>query len=144
MPDLADIRAEISLLKGERSLLMRQGRAEVAQRVDALVEHYVHEGEKLARRAAEVAAAGGAFDPFAVYVAGHRVDLGPLLGALLTPTVLKRAVMLSTLPVHPAGRATKLREIDDMLDDLERQEEALVVELGADRRPDVRPEIVVG
>jgi hypothetical protein len=80
---LQQLRDEIRLLQGERRGLLRLGRAEVEARVDALVEHYLAQGRKLAEVQAAKGAAGKAMDPFAVYVDGVRVDLGRLLGALL-------------------------------------------------------------
>jgi hypothetical protein len=140
---LSEIRREIALLQGERRLLQKLDRAEVAARAEALVDHYVAEGRKLARRAADALAAGKAADPFAVYVDGVRVDLGPLLGALLSPTHLKRAFLLSAVAENP-DRERKLRELDDLLHRLEVEEERLVCETGADRRPDARPEVILG
>lgn len=141
--ELSDLRDEIAALKGERALLRRRGRAEVAPQVDALVDHYVAAGRALAERAAACLTQGKAPDPFAVYADGVRIDLGPLLGAILTPAQLKRAILLTAVPEQPADRERQIREIDDQLDALELAEERLVCETGADRRPDVRAEIVL-
>lgn len=131
MHDLQALRAEIRLLQGERELAARQTRAEVEGRLDTLVNHYVAQGRKWAERQAALAAAGKAF--------GDLGELGPILGALLPRSTLKRIVLLSAVAEERADVA----EIDRKLDELERLEEQEVRRTGADRRPDARPDLVL-
>ena len=60
-----------------------------------------------------------------------------------------KGAILEVLPSIPEGvptaeRLSRLREIDASLDDLETQEEIMIVETGAPRRANCRPEIVLG
>ena len=60
-----------------------------------------------------------------------------------------RGVVLAQLEAIPEGlptseRLARIREIESSLDDLETAEEQMVVESGAERRPNCHPEIVLG
>ena len=62
---------------------------------------------------------------------------------------LGQTALLATLQQIPEGVATadrlaRIKEIDASLDELETTEEQMVVELGVARRPNCRPEIVMG
>ena len=143
-PDaVATLRDEIAVLHAERAGLQKQGRSEVAPRIDSLLAHYQQRGRDHMAREVQRAAAGMALDPFAITLhSGERIDLGPMLCSLVGHATMRRALALTEL--HEVGnRAARLAEIAQALDVVERDEERLCTEFGIDRRPDARPEIVL-
>jgi len=138
---VATLRDEIAVLHAERAGLQKQGRSEVAPRIDSLLAHY-QQRDHMAREV-QRAAAGMALDPFAITLhSGERIDLGPMLCSLVGHATMRRALVLTEL--HEIGnRAARLAEIAQALDVCERDEERLCTEFGIDRRPDARPEIVL-
>lgn len=160
--EVAALRERISALQAERQTLVFQARtrAEVRAEIEATVAHWQTIGAASLTRELQRAALGAAPDlltahgtgPAAGGVAHVRLDLGPLLTAVLGPAAVRKA-LLATLDAVPEGmpaeaRAARLAAIDADLEKLERDEERLVEmsQLDGDpiaRRPDARPEIIL-
>lgn len=157
------LRARIAALQPERQTLVLQARtrAEVRAEIERTVAHWQERGAAALTRELQRAALGAAPDlltadgtgPAAGGVAHVRLDLGPLLVAVLGPAAVRKA-LVGALDAVPEGmpaeaRAARLAEIDAELGQLEAEEERLVEmsELDGDpiaRRPDARAEIVLG
>ena len=147
-PTLESLRKRIALLQDERDELTAQtrSRAEIGALLDGHLLKWSTDGAGAIMREFRHAAAGHAFEP--LVVRGPVVHLGPLFTAMLGAESVKAALM-ATLEQIPAGlanaeRLARIREICTSLDDLELSEEKMVMEAGVERRPDVRPEIVLG
>jgi hypothetical protein len=141
---LTELRSQIAQLQAERDQLApwRKTRADAGAQLDAQVRRYAEQGaQHFATEAARCARGGGA-DPFAVYVDGRRVDLGPLLVGLLGAATVRKALAAALAQV-PEDVTARVAEIERTLDTLEIEEEGLCVAHGLDRRPDARPEIVL-
>jgi hypothetical protein len=141
---LTKLRTEIAQLQAERDQLApwRKSRADVGAVLEGQVKRYAEQGAAHFATEAARCAQGGAPDPFAVYVDGRRVDLGPLLVALVGATPVRKA-LAAALANMPEDVTARIAEIERALDTLEEEEERLCVAHNLDRRPDARPEIIL-
>ncbi len=142
MKKLDDLRAEIARLQAERAALQRQkrSRAEVGEALEHLVGHWQAAGQRILARELQRLAEGGPGDPLG--------ELGPVLTLVMGADVV-RAALAAALPdvpegLQPQARADALVTNGVALDRAERLEEKLCTEHDLDRRPDARPEIVLG
>jgi hypothetical protein len=157
---LQALRERISALQAEREAILRQrrSRAEVAAAADGYLAQLDVKGKEALARGLQSLAIGSASSPLILSgVAGAdgvvRVDVGPLMVALLGVDRVRQAYFadLDTVPagLSRADRNARIAEIATTLDELETEEECIVEEseLGDQpipRRPDARPEIVLG
>ena len=147
-PSLESLRKRIASLQAERNELtaQRRSRSEIGDQLDATVNQWATTGTAAILREFQHAAAGHPSEPLTLR--GPVVHLGPLLTAMMGAESVK-GVLLATLQQIPEGmptadRLARISEIDASLDELETTEEQMVVELGVARRPNCRPEIVLG
>ncbi|GAB3647342.1 hypothetical protein [Ramlibacter alkalitolerans] len=157
---VAALRTQIAELQRERDALQRQrrSRAEVAAAVDQQIKEWAERGRGAFARAVVQLSEGLAASPVVLRTTGGadgvaHADLGPFLVACVGEVKVREAYLasLADMPegLPRAARDTRLREIASRLDDLELQEEELVErsETSGDpiaRRPDARPEVVLG
>lgn len=161
--EIEALRARIAALQAERQTIVLQARtrAEVRAEIERTVTHWQERGAAALARELQRAALGAAPDLLTAHgtgsaaggVAHVRLDMGPLLTAVLGPAAVRKA-LVGALDAVPEGmpaeaRATRLAEIDAEIDDLEKREEALICDAetleGVEilRRPDARPEIIL-
>lgn len=151
--DLAALRAARLPLLFERQTLLTGTRDRDQARTEVNAYCTSAAAEIVGRLAYTVATGEGLADAFAVWARPDgRVDLGPLLAALLGPDKLAAALMPFAGALPPstdrAARAARLAEIATELDALEDAEEVEVCRLEAlglwpVRRGDARPSIVL-
>lgn len=144
---LEGLRKRIASLQAEREALttQRRSRSEIAAQLSATIDGWAGSGAEQILQDLQRLAAGQACEPLTMR--GPVLNMGPLLCAMLGADHV-RGVVLAQLEAIPEGlptseRLARIREIESSLDDLEKAEEQMVVESGAERRPNCRPEIVL-
>jgi len=149
-PSLDSLRKRIAALQDEREALttQRRSRAEIGDQLSATVDTWSTAGAADILRQLQHAAAGQPSDLLSLRAApGGVLNVGPVLCALLGSDHVKGVILglLASIPegVATAERLARIKEINASLDDLETQEEQMVVESGAPRRANCRPEIVL-
>lgn len=150
-------RGEQGLLRRERAALTAQTRSR--NEVRALVERQIaalqQQGQKQATRTLVRLAYGEMPTLLAAEVQGvfPQADLGAVLASMHAADELRKFLLagIDEIPegLDAANKAKRLQEIEAALLDLEREEEALIVESerngdAVQRRRDARPEIVLG
>ena len=154
------LRAHIRALQAERDTLTTQtrSRAEVAAMLDRMIDNAATAGAAMLASEIASAVAGGPVAPLnlrgiapvprAPGVASVNLNAAPLLVALLGPLAVKAALSgaVASIPegMPAADRLARLEAIGADLDRLETEEEALCTRDSIDRRPDARPEVVLG
>lgn len=154
---ISSLRGQIKKLRDERDALTAQTRSR--NEVRALVERQIaalqQQGQKQAARTLVRLAYGEMPTLLAAEVKGAfpQADLGAVLASLLAADELRKFLLagIEEIPesLDAADKAKHLQEIEASLLDLEREEEALIVESEncgqpVQRRRDARPEIVLG
>jgi len=160
LEQISEIRDAIYPLHAERASLqqLKRSRTELVAEVDRRITELVNAGRAQMLTDLRRIAVGDMPNFLVAEAIGGsartiRTDLGPVLAALLGEDAL-RAAFLRDLERAPDGldsaaKADRLKEIEAELLTLEMREEALIVDAEAQglavfRRPDARPEIVLG
>lgn len=128
---------------------------EAMQRAAAYAQRAHAQGAEIIRRAGQAAAAGRDIgEAFRPHTQWDRVDLGPILAVLMGAETFAELVSANIADYAKPGpdaaqRAADLAELQRQLLEAERREEDLVVRSESTRapvlrRPDARPEIVLG
>ena len=140
------LRKRIESLQAERAELQAQtrSRAEVSTLLDGMVTAWARAGQAALSREVHNAATGQPSQPLTL----RDQNLGPLMVALLGAENVALALQGALLSVPEglpsAARLARIAEIGTILDKLETEEESLIDGSGFERRPDARPEIVLG
>lgn len=154
---IAGKRGKIDSLNREYSALdaQKNSRKEVCALAERQISALQRQGQKQAARNLVLLAYGEKPALLAADVQGvyPKADLGPVLACLYSVDQLREFLLagIEEIPegLDAADKAQRLQEIEAELLDLEREEEALIVESENDgqpiqRRRDARPEIVLG
>lgn len=156
---LDNLRKKIYALQAERDALTSQkrSRAEVAALLENLVANWASTGAATLVRELQLAASGQPSEPLSLRgsavvtaapgAAQINLNMGPVLVALMGQDAVK-AALIGAVAAIPEGmpskdRMERLEAIAAELDELERDEERMVMESGAERRTDARPEIIL-
>jgi len=153
---LAELRQRIAAHQQERTTLTNQkrSRGEVQACMQRAAEGWREAGERTLRQQAREIAGGEAPQMLAEFVGiNDRVSIGSALALVLGADAVATALQKYTEHI-PEGldkpaREARLAEIGAELDALEAEEERLIEEAEAageyiERRPDARPEIILG
>lgn len=159
MNDIVQLRQQIRALQAEREALaqVRCNREEAAAVVKAYVKQAHADGQALLQRMVGSLASGGYVDDSALAVGGPQstaYHLAPLLVVMVGHKAFADSLLAEVAETVPDGpdasaRKARLAAIGVELDRLEIEEESIVeasegTAVPIERRPDARPEIVIG